>query len=135
MVDEAGNTKRLEIKTALNSGAVIGSVIEENTRYVVIGGSLVSKTLKDIIAATQRYKQVIFVVKDATKIFIDVRDFLYFEKIGIQIQVIDKIQAVAVTVNPYAPQGYYFNPEEFRYKMEQFLNPIPVFDVVLGGDA
>lgn len=133
MVDEAGNIKILEIKTALNSGAVIGSAMEENTRYVVIGGSLVSKTLKDIVAATQKYKQVIFVVKDATKIFIDTRDFLYFEKIGIQIQVIDKIEAVAVTVNPYAPQGYYFNPEEFRYKMEQFLNPIPVFDVVLDG--
>ncbi|SHJ71436.1 hypothetical protein SAMN02745975_02695 [Geosporobacter subterraneus DSM 17957] len=135
LIDEEGYAVPLEIKTALNSGNIIGRAIEEKTKYVVIGGSLVSKTLKDIVVTTQKYRQVVFVVKDATKIFIDSRDYLYFEKIGIQIQVVDKIKAVAVTVNPYAPQGYYFNPEEFRHKMEQFLDPIPVFDVVLGGDA
>lgn len=135
LIDEQGGFQRLEIKTALNSGSYIGRALEEKTRYVVLPGSLVTKTLKDILSTTQRYKQVVFVVKDATKIFIDVKDFLYFEKMGVRIAVLDATLALAVTVNPYAPQGYYFNPQEFRDKMEQFLKPLPVFDVVLGGEG
>ncbi|QEK13266.1 hypothetical protein FQB35_13845 [Crassaminicella thermophila] len=134
IIDEQNEVVPLNIKTALNSGDIIGRAIKDNAKYVVIGGSLVSNTLKKIIQTTRKYKSVTFIVKDATKIFISSRDWMFFKKAGIHIQVIDKIDPLAVTVNPYAPQGYYYQPEEFLTKMREFLNPIPVFDVVLGGE-
>lgn len=134
IIDEDNQVTTLEIKTALNSGEIIARALTETSQYVVIGGSLVSNTLKKIIETTRKYKQITFIVKDATKIFISSKDWMFFKKAGIHIQVVDKIQPLAVTINPYAPQGYYYQPEEFLAKMKQFLSPIPVFDVVLGGE-
>lgn len=134
LINHDYETKLLEIKTALGGGRIIGGAFQEDTQYVIIGGSLVSKTLKDIMECTNRYKQVVFVVKDATRIFIEPRDWMYFMKAGIKIQVMEEIHTLAVTINPYAPQGYFFQPQEFLGKMRQFLSPIPVFDVVLGGE-
>ena len=73
-------------------------------------------------------------VKDATRIFVLPKDWLYFVKAGIRIHVVEKIEPLAVTINPYAPQGYYFNPREFLERIQGFLYPIPVFDVVMGGE-
>ncbi|MBB6215585.1 hypothetical protein HNQ80_001674 [Anaerosolibacter carboniphilus] len=134
IINDAYEVETLEIKTALGSGRMIGGAFCEDTQYVIIGGSLVSRTLKDIMECTSRYKQVVFVVKDATKIFIEPRDWMYFMKAGIQIRVMEEIHTLAVTINPYAPQGYFFQPQEFLGKMRQFLSPIPVIDVVLGGE-
>ncbi|KXG76208.1 lysine 5,6-aminomutase reactivase subunit KamB [Thermotalea metallivorans] len=133
-VSERYETRPVAVKTALGSGSEIAAALKEDTRYVVMGGSLVSKTLREIIEGTVHYKHVIFVVKDATRIFIEPRDWMYFMKAGVQIRVMERVRILAVTINPYAPQGYFFQPEEFLNRMRQFLHPIPVFDVVLGGD-
>jgi len=122
------------IQTALNGGETIAKALEDDSEYVVLGGSLVTGTLKQVMSYTEKYKNVIFVVKDATRIFIPPKDWMYFMKAGIKIHVVEKIQPLAVTVNPYAPQGYYFNPEEFLGRIQKFLHPIPVFDVVMGGE-
>lgn len=136
-VDEEGqkNVQEMAIRTALNAGKIIADHLHSESRYVVIQGSLVTKTLMDIIKQTRQYKQITFIVRDATRIFIEHRDWLYFKKAGIQIQVLDPIEIVAVTVNPYSPMGYYFDPQKFKNRLTEQLNPIPVFDVVHGGEA
>lgn len=125
----------LPLKTALNAGRHIADAMNSSTRYAIISGALVSKTLTDIMQITRAYKHVIFVVRDATRIFIDHRDWLRFEKSGIVVQVADPIEILAVTVNPYAPNGYFFEPHRFLVQLRELLSPIPVFDVVHGGDA
>lgn len=125
----------LPVKTALNSGKIIGDAMNTATRYVIISGALVTKTLMDVIQITRTYKHVIFVVRDATRIFIDHRDWLHFQKLGINVQVADPVDILAVTVNPYAPTGYFFEPRRFLEELREFLNPVPVFDVVHGGES
>lgn len=125
----------LPLKTALNAGRRIADAMNSSTRYVIISGALVTKTLADIMQITRTYRQAVFVVRDATRIFIDHRDWLRFQKLGIAIQVADPIDILAVTVNPYAPTGYFFEPVRFLGQLREFLNPIPVFDVVHGGEA
>ncbi len=124
----------LPIKTALNAGKLIADAMNSSTRYVIISGALVTKTLMDIVQITRTYKHVIFVVRDATRVFIDHRDWLYFCKLGVTVQVADSVDILAVTVNPYAPTGYFFEPHRFLEQLREFLSPIPVFDVVHGGD-
>lgn len=134
IIDDEIKIKTLDIKTALNAGKIIANNMNENTRFVVIQGSLVTKTIMDIVRQTKLYKDVKFVVKDATKIFIDHRDWMYFNKIGIKLMVLDPINILAVTVNPFSPMGYYFDPNKFRDQLARELDGIPVFDVVhVGG--
>ncbi|MBS3994364.1 MAG: hypothetical protein KGZ33_01095 [Alkaliphilus sp.] len=131
-IDKNDEIYRIMLQTALNGGTDIADAITEDTRYVALGGALVTGTLKQIMEHTDQYKNVVFVVKDATRIFIQSKDWQYFMKSGFRIEVIDKIHPLAVTVNPYAPQGYYFNPKEFQEKLKKMLYPIPVFDVMRG---
>ncbi|MCT4593734.1 MAG: hypothetical protein N4A57_05630 [Anaeromicrobium sp.] len=134
IIDENYDEYILDIKTALNSGNVIGDHLDDRSRYVIMAGSLVTNTLKQIMRTSTNYKNVTFVVSDPTKIFIDSKDYMYFKKMGIEIKTLDSIVPLAVTINPYAPQGYYFDPKDFLENMKRFLNPVPVVDVVLGGE-
>lgn len=133
IIDNGYGVEILDIKTALGSGQKIASALNDNSRYVIISGSLVTKTLKDIITCNKLFRNVTFVIKDATKIFIDYKDWLYFQKVGVNLKVMEKINILAVTINPYSPLGYYFSPEEFLEKMRRVLSPLPVLDVMMGG--
>lgn len=131
LIKDNMDVEQLDIRTAINCGDIIASHIDEDTRYIVIPGSLVKKTVEDIIMYTRKYKDVKFVVEDGTKIFIDAKSWLRFSKQGFNVEVLNGIDVIAITINPYAPQGYYFNPKEFLDKMETYLKDVPVMDVML----
>lgn len=134
LIDEDFASKTLPVKTSLNAGKIIGEAIEESTHTVIIPGSFVSKTAMDITSMTKHYKNVNFVIQDATKIFIEHRDWMLLKKLGLNLKVMDPISILAVTINPYAPQGYYFDPELFKKRMMTYLNNVPVIDVMEGSD-
>ncbi len=104
--------------------------MSEDTQYVVISGSLVTKTMLDIVKTSQHYKHTTFVVKDATRVFIDYKDWIYFEKIGVSIRVINEIKLIAVTINPASPEGYYFEPEVYQKRLQFYLGDLPVINVM-----
>lgn len=134
ILDKSHNAHPLNIKTALNCGNIIGNEIKEDSRYLIIPGSLVKNTIEDIISSTRQYKNIDIVVTDGTKIFISPKDWLRFVRYGVNIKVLNPINLIAITLNPYAPQGYYFEADTLLEKMRHFIKDIPVVDVVLGGD-
>ncbi len=134
LIDKNTSHRELDIKTSLNAGKIIGDAIVESTHTVIIPGSFVTKTAMDIISMNKHYKQVTFVIQDATKIFIEHRDWLLLKKLGLTLKVMDPINILAVTLNPYAPQGYYFDPTLFKNRMNAYLGEVPVIDVMEGCD-
>ncbi|SES93979.1 hypothetical protein SAMN05660297_00935 [Natronincola peptidivorans] len=130
IIDKSGNVEVLDIPTAINNGTTIGRALTEESAYVILSGSLVKKTLEDILTVTELYKNVTFIVRDATKIFIGAKDWNFFIRRGFKIKVVDKINTLVATLNPYAPQGYQFDPKEFYNRMKRNL-PLPVIDVML----
>jgi len=132
VIDDAFEVRTVEAKTALGAGIKIAEVLDEHARYIVLPGSLVTKTMRDLLAASSHFKGVTLIVRDATKIFVDSRDWQLFKRAGLSVKVLDPIRVLAVTINPYAPQGYYFDPKTFRRRMSEDLLPIPVFDVMEG---
>lgn len=120
----------LEAKTALNAGHLIGGALNEKTTHVILPGALVKKTLMDMVQSSKEYKHVTLIVKDATRIFIDYKDWLYFEKIGVKILVRDGINLMAVTTNPTSPSGYYFDRKIYRERLQFYFKDIPVIDVM-----
>jgi hypothetical protein len=134
IVDKELSITPIKIKTALNAGHIIGDHLKDESRYVVIPGSLVKNTVEDILRSTRRYKNVDLVVTDGTKIFIEPKDWLKFMRYGINVKVLHSINLIGLTVNPYAPQGYYFEPKNFLEKMKGYISTIPVMDLMLGGE-
>ena len=133
IIDDQYNVNYLNIKTALNSGTVISQNIKDNSKYVVLPGSLVKKTVDDIISTTDKYRDVKFVVNDGTKIFIDAKEWILYKKKGVNVEVLESVNVVLVTLNPYSPEGYYFDQSEFLIKMKEYVKDILVVDVMYGG--
>ncbi len=129
IIDDNYDTKELELKTALSAGRIIGKELTETSRYIVIPGSLVGKTALDIVNTT-KHKNITIIVRDATRIFIDYKDWLYIHKKSIKVNVIDEIKLIGVTINPTAPEGYYFEPKEYKEKLQIYLKDLPVIDVM-----
>lgn len=125
----------IPIKTALGAGRKIADALCENARYVVLPGSLVAKTLFDVASVSKHFKDVTFIVRDATRIFVESRDWQILVRKGLKVVVAEEISLLAVTINPFAPAGYYFDPKTFRERLSGFLAPLPVIDVMEGGGA
>lgn len=134
VIDADNQIDKIPLKTALNAGHIMGEHIKDNSKYLVIPGSLVKKTLEDLTKTTRKYKNIEIIITDGTKIFIEPREWLRFMRQGISIKVLDEINLIAITLNPYSPAGYYFQPEEFQSKMRTYISDMPIVDLVLGGE-
>ncbi|MBM7560949.1 lysine 5,6-aminomutase reactivase subunit KamB [Fusibacter tunisiensis] len=119
-------------KTALSAGRNIGEWVDEQTKILLFPGALTTKTLMEIVHGTQHYKSIQFVVADATKLFIEHKDWQYFKRIGVDIRVRYGIKLLAITVNPYAPQGYFYDGALFKQSLNERLPEIPIVDVMEG---
>lgn len=134
IIDDKLNVEVIDVETALGTGQIIGDHLENNSKYLVIPGSLVKSTIEDIISSTRKYRYVDIVVNDSTKIFIGPKDFARYRRIGFRIKVLRSINLIGVTINPYTLQGYYFEPHIFLEKMKSYIDTVPVMDLILGGD-
>lgn len=134
VINDKGGVDILPLKTALGMGHVIAEHLRDDSKYLVIPGSLTKNTLEDIKRTTRRYKDVKIIIKDGTRVFINPRDWLRCINSGIRIGVLYNINLIGITLNPYSPAGYYFQPEKYLKKMRSYIKDIPVMDLVLGGE-
>ena len=131
LVDDMGNAVPLmDVVTALSAGRIIAEAIEPQTRLLIIPGALVTQTVMDVIQTTSHFKNLTWVIGDATKIFIEQKDWLYLMRIGVHITVRHAIKLLAITVNPYAPAGYYYDSQIFREALLQKVKGLPIIDVL-----
>lgn len=132
LVDEAGQFHDLNLRTALESGGTIRAAVKEDTRAIVIGGSLVASVLDDLMTDPAMIKRVRIIVRDGTRVFLTPASWRRFTNLGGRLRVIDPIHLLALTVNPYSPVGPSYDPEEFLSRIGGAAAPLPVFDLVLG---
>lgn len=129
IIDKDYNVKNLELKTSINNGNYIASHINNDTKYVVFSGALLKKTVEDIFNATKN-RDFTFVVNDGTKVFIDSKNYNILVYKGMKIEVINPINLIAITLNPYSPSGYYFEPTKFLSTVSSYIKDIKIFDVM-----
>lgn len=127
LVDDSGNIKKLDLVTGLGSAKEINGEISEDTRYIYIPGAFTNSVISDI--SLKNLKQVRFILKDPTKIFINVRDWGIYRKKGLRVNVLKNIEIAAITVNPWAPAGYTFDNRFLLEEMKKAIPDIPIIDV------
>lgn len=132
MLVKGENIKVLDLKTGLTAGRFLDEAIDDETEYVYIPGALTRSVIGDI--HPQKMKNIYFILKDPTKIFIDATPWQQLRKKGFNVQVLQNIKVAALTVNPYAPAGYSFEHEALLTAMKSAVEDIPVIDVKMGGE-
>ncbi len=131
LVDSSGDIKYIETQTTLQCGELIAESLEETTEYIVLSGSATAESLKTMLLSRKSNAKI--VIKDATRIFIPPLEYMQLQKLGMELRVADKVNIIAITVNPYSPDGYYFEPSELLGRIRREIQGIPAFDVVQGG--
>jgi len=126
------NSKNLiEISTSLDSASDIIEHLDNDSKYLVINGAVTDKLLEDIMRLTEKFKDVITLVEDATKLFLSKSVIMKFQKKGGSLKVVNPINIIAVTINPTSPYGYKFNKDNFLRLLREKIDT-PIYD--LGGD-
>ena len=122
--------RELDIKTGIAASDIIDEAIDEETKYVYIPGALTSSVIENI--HPKKFKNVTFVVKDPTKIFISSNEWQKIRKKGFKLEVLNEIKIAAISVNSMSPEGYAFERNEFIEAMKSAMPNIPIIDVKEG---
>lgn len=119
-------------KTLPAGSALEDALRKQAAQAVFFGGALTDHTMKPLLLSSAPLQGLTFVVRDSSKILLSPDNFEKIRRRGADIQVIDSVNLVALTVNPFSAYGLHFDPAELKARMAQAV-ALPVFDVMEGG--
>ncbi len=129
IVDDMGEIACLYEETGISAAKILSENINSATRYVYVKGAITSMLLNEL-SKSNFAKSFKLVIDDATKIFVELRDWNEAKKRGLKIEVLDSIKILALTINPFSPEGYYFDSAEFLEQMQYFIKDVEIIDVL-----
>ena len=115
------------VSTSLLSITQWLTILEDDCSVLIIKGAM-GDGLAQALLKKQRIP--IVVVQDGSKIFITVGLWRQLRARNIQVQAVQPISLLGVTINPTYPGGKGIDPGVLLQKMGAALAPIPVMDVV-----
>ena len=98
-------------------------------RAVFFGGALSDFSMKPLLMSNAPLKGLTFVVRDSSKLLLKRDNFKKLDRRGIMLQVLDSVNLVALTVNPFSAYGAHFPKEELMARMEARV-ALPVINVM-----
>ena len=125
-----GKAVQLNISTGLGAGKLLDNAIDDKATHIFVPGAFTQSVVADI--DRRKLKNVTFVLRDPTKIFIDKTSWGKLKRCGLRVEVLENIKVAAITVNPTSPAGYSFDHEELTSAMQNAVPDIPVIDVMMG---
>jgi hypothetical protein len=121
--------KSLNISTTLNAHKEVYDAIDDDTKYVVINGTITNSFIDNLIKSGYKYKNITILISDSTKIFLDKENYDKFIKLKGCIKVINKVNLIGISINPTSINGYSFNEEDFIENIQSKTN-LKVFNVM-----
>jgi len=111
-----------------NEELIIDQVIGK-TRAIYINGAFTSNFVKHLINKRHEIERLTVVINDASQLLMEPSEILSLRKMNIDLRVVNRIEVIALTYNPYSPAGYSFDDEEFRSKLQERVT-LPVINVL-----
>lgn len=133
VIQNTGEVVVPDIKTSIDGGKKISELIDENTAYVFIKGAITTLLLKEI-GDNKFLRGIKIIIEDGTKIFTDINLWNDLRRKGLKVEALNRVNVIAVTLNPVSPAGYFFDSEVFKREMANYLTGVKIVDVVSGGD-
>ena len=128
IINSNNTVKSLDVASPLDAAKEIVDSLDNNSKYMVINGPITNKLLEDLMKATEKYKGITFLVEDGTKLFLSRNTMEKFLKKGGTLKVLNRINIIAITINPTSPNGYEFNKNQFLKLLRERID-IPIFDL------
>ncbi|WP_321295647.1 hypothetical protein [Marinifilum fragile] len=125
-LDESGEVKNTGISSVLMIKKEKDKLFQFGTDFFVSGA--VTDQFLDFLKNQKQVNKIRLIIRDFTRVFANPETYYAFVKKGGEIQVLDKTNLVAITINPVSPDGYRLNSDELKLALETKLQ-VPVFDV------
>ena len=97
-------------------------------KYIFFGGAMSDGQMRPLLMSNAPLKDKTFVVRDSSKLLISPDTYEKIRIRGADIQVLESVNLVAVTINPFSAYGYDFDQNELREKMQAMVD-VPVINV------
>ena len=118
---------------ALPAGTPLEDALRKTpAQAVFFGGALTDHGIKPLLMSSVPLQGIPFVVRDSSKILLKQENFEKLLRRGVRLQVIDSVNPVALTVNPFSAYGLHFDPVELKERMA-LATDLPVYNVLEGG--
>ena len=101
----------------------------QSTRSVFFGGALSDFMLKPLLMSSAKLQDIQFVVRDSSKLLLSRDTYEKLLRRGVRLQVLDTVNLVAVTVNPFSAYGFHCSKEELTARMADRID-LPVINVM-----
>lgn len=101
----------------------------QGTETVFFGGAMSDFLMKPLLMSSAPLKGLTFVVRDSSKILLKRENYERIARRGVTLKVLDTVNLVAVTVNPFSAYGFHFSAQELMARMEARVG-LPVIDVM-----
>ena len=101
----------------------------KGARAIFFGGAMSDFLMKPLLMSNAPLKGLTFVVRDSSKILLKRDNYDKIARRGIKLEVLDTVNLVAVTVNPFSAYGFHFSKEELMSRMEARVG-LPVINVM-----
>jgi hypothetical protein len=127
IINDDYSTNKLGESTALGSSKAIFNQLTKDAKYLVIKGAITDSILDEYII-NKKVKDLTVIATDPTKLFISKQVFYKFIKKEGCLKVLDRINLIAITVNPTSPLGYDFENDQFMRLLQERIN-VPIFNL------
>lgn len=98
------------------------------TKTIFFGGAMSDGLMRPLLMSSAALKNLTFVVRDSSKILLKRDNYEKMRIRGIDLRVLESVNLVAVTVNPFSAYGFHFDKDELMAKMQAKVD-LPVINV------
>lgn len=126
-LDDEGQAHDLNIASVFLLGRNENEDIFRYGNRIFAAGAVSDRLLK-YLSLQKNIKDIVLIVRDFTKLFVTPEVFASYTKLGGRIQVLQRSNLIAITLNPTSPQGYTLNSDEACARLSDALQT-PVYDV------
>lgn len=125
--------KNGEIKPLVDIGSLeateeIKGCLSKELRGIAVRGAVTQKFLENLIKNRQNFDSLELIIKDGTRVFTDFITLKKLEKSNIKLLVLNPINLLFLSCNPYSPLGYEFPKLKFRDLLQE-TTEVDVIDV------
>lgn len=96
--------------------------------YMVVQGGLTDAMVKTLVMSNADLRGKKMVLLDGSKILLSSDMYEKLRIKGLQFEVADALELLAVTINPFSAYGFHFDKDEFMEKMSAAID-VPVYNV------
>ena len=113
------NNENIVLNESLLHNEDILSTYLSDFDFLYIAGALTNRIFDVLVKNRTNFKSLEIILDDATNVLLEPTKFRKLSKLGVKLSVLNQIDILFVTFNPFSPFGYEFKNNLFRQKLNQ----------------